>query len=500
MLGHVAYLSVIVILGGAVTSDMLGRAGAPALVVGVLGMWRYSWAALNFLRAIYFRRVVHPRRKARAQARFADARHPVHAFFLVTSYGIDPEVTIQVYRSIFRAAARARDGATIVASVVEGADARLIRQVFEQAFGQVVGPEGGAGAGGSQGVRLIVDRIRGTGKRDAMARSLRIIARHCPSSRDIVVFVDGDSCVPETLVAEAAPWFTDQSVGALTTDEAVDIPRPGLFRDWFRLRFDQRQMMMCSMGLSNRVLTLTGRMSVFRADLATDPGFIEMVHADFIDHWRLGRVNFLTGDDKSTWFWLLRQGYEMIYLPDVRSVSAESQPRSGFLESASVLMVRWFGNMLRTNGRALKLSPWRIGLFTWWSILDQRVSIWTTLSGPILALTAALAFDMAVLPAYVAWVMLTRYVFCWGIAGFRGRLGFPISYAFLLYFNQLFGALVKSFVFFRLDRQKWTRQASAQGGGRAGLAERLVAAGSLHVHALTMGWLTVGLFWFAGLF
>ncbi|WP_226628879.1 glycosyltransferase [Alloyangia pacifica] len=489
MLGHLAYLSVIVILGSAVTSDMLGRAGAPALVVGVLGMWRYSWAALNFLRAIWFRRIVHPRRKARAQARFARQRQPVHAFFLVTSYGIDPEVTIQVYRSIFRAAARARDGATVVASVVEGADARLIRQLFDQ----VIGPEDESGA---DGVRLIVDRIRGTGKRDALARSLRIISRQCPSSHDIVIFVDGDSCVPETLVAEAAPVFTDRGVGALTTDEAVDIAQPGLFRDWFRLRFDQRQVMMCSMGLSKRVLTLTGRMSVFRADLATDPGFIEMVQSDFIDHWRLGRVNFLTGDDKSTWFWLLRQGYEMVYLPDLRSTSAESQPRPGFIASATVLMVRWFGNMLRTNGRALKLPPSRIGAFTWWSILDQRVSIWTTLSGPILALTAALVFEMAVLPAYLAWVMLTRYIFCWAIAGFRGRLGFPISYAFLLYFNQLFGALVKSYVFFRLDRQKWTRQSSARAGGTGGLA----AAGSLHVHALTMGWLLVGLFWFAGLF
>ena len=49
---------------------------------------------------------------------------------------------------------------------------------------------------------------------------------------------------------------------------------PPLFRDWFALRFTQRQMMMSSMGLGGRVLTLTGRMSVFRADLATDPGFI----------------------------------------------------------------------------------------------------------------------------------------------------------------------------------------------------------------------------------
>jgi mannuronan synthase len=44
---------------------------------------------------------------------------------------------------------------------------------------------------------------------------------------------------------------------------------------WFKLRFAQRQMLMCSMGLSGRLLTLTGRMSMFRARFALDPSFIE---------------------------------------------------------------------------------------------------------------------------------------------------------------------------------------------------------------------------------
>jgi glycosyltransferase Alg8 len=489
VLGHLAYLSTIIILASMASSNMLGQAKEAAMVVGALGLWRYSWAAINYTRAIWFRRVAHPRRRARAEQRFAKAGTPSRAFFLVTSYKIEPEVTMPVYRSVFKAAEIARDGATIVASVVDGSDERLIRQLF--AASRICNPDAD--------VELILDRIPGTGKRDALARSLQLIARQAPTAHDIVIFVDGDSCVPQDLVARAAPVFTDPKVGALTTDEAVDIPKPGLFRDWFSLRFDQRQVMMCSMGLSKRVLTLTGRMSVFRASLATDPDFISMVQSDFIEHWRLGRVNFLTGDDKSTWFWLMREGYQMIYLPDVQSLSAETQPKPGFFDSASVLMVRWFGNMMRTNGRALQLPPSRIGYFTWWSILDQRVSIWTTLSGPILALTAALIFDLSVLPAYIAWVMLTRYFFVWAITLFRGRAGFPITYPFLLYFGQLFGALVKSYVCFRLDRQRWTRQSSSS-GPRPSFAQRVSAAGSLHMHALTIGWLTLGLFWFAGMF
>ncbi|WP_379560530.1 glycosyltransferase [Psychromarinibacter halotolerans] len=487
MLGHLAYASVIVLLASLVPPALLGEAAAGLLVVGIIGTWRYGWAAINFTRAVMFRRWVYPRRKARAMAAYAAKPLQAHAYFLTTSYKIEPEVTLPVYRSIFTAAANSDAGATIVASVVDGADERLIRQIF------ATSPED------MTGVRLIVDRIPGTGKRDALARSLNLIARQCPTRHDVVLFVDGDSCVPPDVVAQSAPFFTNPKVGALTTDEAVSIPQPGLFRDWFELRFDQRQMMMCSMGLGNRVLTLTGRMSVFRADLATTPDFINLVQYDHIDHWRLGHVKFLTGDDKSTWFWLMKNGYEMAYLPDVRSSSMETQPKPTFVGSAAALMVRWFGNMLRTNGRALELSPRQIGLFTWWSIFDQRLSIWSTLAGPLSVIVAAVFFDPLVLPIYVAWVMFTRYVFCWIICGFRGRT-FPISYPFLLYFSQLFGACVKSFVFFRLDRQKWTRQAAGTGTGAApvALGRRMAAMGSAYLHFLALGWLTVVVLFLTG--
>ncbi len=332
MLGHLAYLSTIVLLAALVPAGLLGEVKEAALVVGALGIWRYSWAAVNFTRAIIFRWVRYPRQKAAAHAAYAARPHKAHAFFLTTSYKIDPDVSIAVYRSIFLAAANSQNGATIVASVVDGADERLVQRVYD------------AMAEDMSSVRLITDRIPGTGKRDALARSLTLIARQCPTAQDIVIFVDGDSCVPADIVAQSAPVVTNPKVGALTTDEAVEIRQRGLFRDWFELRFAQRQVMMCSMGYSNRVLTLTGRISVFRADLATDSDFINAIQNDYIDHWRLGRVNFLTGDDKSTWFWLMKNGYELAYLPDVRSSSMEVQPRPGFVGSATVLMVRWFGS------------------------------------------------------------------------------------------------------------------------------------------------------------
>ncbi len=479
MMGHAAYIAVMVALWVSVPHAALTDVSRGLIVVGVIGAWRYTWAAVNFARAMIYLKRAFPRMRARAEAAYAARPIAAHGYFLTTSYKIEVDTTTRVYRSIFQEAQASAGGATIVASVVDAADARLIRQIFATMPYDM------------SRVALLIDQIPGTGKRDALARSLRLIARAAPTRHDVVILVDGDSCVPTDIVARTAPFFTDPRVGALTTDEAVEIRDPGLFRDWFALRFTQRQVMMSSMGLSGRVLTLTGRMSVFRADLATAPDFINLVQNDYIDHWRLGRVNFLTGDDKSTWFWLLKAGYQMAYLPDVQSLSMETQPKPGFVDSAVTLMIRWFGNMLRTNGRALALSPNHVGWFVWWSILDQRLGIWTTLAGPISVVLGGIFISPLVIPVYVAWVLFTRYVFCWLLSAVRGR-GFPISYPFLLYFGQIVGAAVKSFVLFRLDRQRWTRQ-STPGAGRLlalNWGARARVWSSAYIHTLALGWLT----------
>ena len=484
MLYHILYICTAVNIALFAAPNVVGKSGTLALTIGVLGIWRYSWGILNFIRAKYYMRFAFPRRRRRAEALYALQTYRAHAFFLVTTYKIDPAITAPVYRSIFEAARNSEGGATIVASVVDASDVRLIKAVFA-----------GSGASRSGSVSLVFDRIAGTGKRDALATSLRTIRRLNPTRHDMIFLVDGDTRVPASLVAKSAPFFTDEKMGALTSDEVSDATGGRLFQDWFHLRFAQRQLMMSSMGLSERVLTLTGRMSVFRGDLATQPGFISGVQHDFIDHWRFGRVNFLTGDDKSTWFWLLKHGYKMGYLPDVKTVSVETQPRDSFYDSAIVLMRRWFGNTLRTSNRALALPASRIGYFTWWSILDQRMSMWTTLAGPCGMLLAAYVFNPFVFLAYLAWVMVSRYVMCTMISTFRAG-GFPVTYPFLLYFGQIGGALVKTYVLFRLDRQKWTRQNTATGTARQEKGFLGSDGFSLYLHALAVAWLILGMIWF----
>ena len=110
----------------------------------------------------------------------------------------------------------------------------------------------------------------------------------------------------------------------------------------------------------------------------------------------------------------------------------------------------------------------------------------------------AVFVDPIALPAYVAWVLFTRYVFCGALSLFRGG-GFPITYPPLLYFGQIFGAAVKSSVMFKLDQQRWTRQGSGSRAAPLTLRQRLRAGSSRYVQLLAYGWFGLGVLFLTGL-
>jgi glycosyltransferase Alg8 len=153
-----------------------------------------------------------------------------------------------------------------------------------------------------------------------------------------------------------------------------------------------------------------------------------------------------------------------------------------------MLMLRWFGNMLRASGRCLALGPDRVGWFIWWCLLDQRVSMWTPLVGPIAAVLLALTVSPAFLYAWLLWVMATRLVQSLLLLTVRPRISG--LYPPLLYFTQLYGALLKIWVLFRLDRQRWTRQNISWSPRLTPWQARLRAAASLGLHLLALAALT----------
>lgn len=486
---YLAALAALLILVPADVFDSVWHSEDGILVsLGVLAAWRYGWGALHFVRSFVYRHYVFPllRRSATAAVRDAKENGEVpHAYLLVTSFRVDGDTTAMVYRAAFQAALAAPGGATIVASIVEVADLRLIKTLYRVL------------CSGSDRVNLIIVRIDGSGKRDALAFAFRAISKQGPGPDDVVAVIDGDSVVPPDLVDKTIGFLrADRRVGALTTDERPIVHGRAIFNIWYNLRFAQRHMLMASNGLSRRVLTLTGRMSMFRAIVVCDPTFIKQVEDDHVDHWRLGRIKFLTGDDKSSWFWLLKSGYQMLYLPDIVVSTVEVPPNDKFVASAAQLMTRWFGNMLRTNGRALALGPWRIGAFTWWSVLDQRLSMWTSLAGPIMVLLAGLFVSPYAFLAYLIWTLGTRYVLTLMLFSSRKRVS-ALS-PFLIYFNQIFGSIIKTYIFFRPNRQRWTRQKTTLAGNRDARRERRLARSSSLTHGLAMLVFVVGIAWLIG--
>ena len=170
-------------------------------------------------------------------------------------------------------------------------------------------------------------RIAGTGKRDGLAYGFRAISRMMPDEHAVVAVIDGDTVLGEGVVRKTVPWFKlFPNVGGLTTNEFCEVRGGYIMSEWHKLRFAQRHINMCSMALSKRVLTMTGRMSMFRASVVTDPEFIADVESDSLHHWRLGRFKFLTGDDKSSWFSLMRLGYDTFYVPDAAINTVEHPP------------------------------------------------------------------------------------------------------------------------------------------------------------------------------
>ena len=413
------------------------------LLLGGVGIWRYSMGAVHYLRGLLFLYLVFPwyRRQAR---KLGEAAAPSHVFLLVTSFRIDALTTAQVYRAVIEEAIGCGYPATVVCSLVEMSDELLVKSLWRK----LAPPER---------VGLSFVRIAGTGKRDGLAYGFRAISRQLPDEDAVVVVVDGDTVLTSGVIRRTAAYFKLlPRVGGLTTNEFCEVRGSYLMSEWHQLRFAQRHINMCSMALSRRVLTLTGRMSVFRARVVTSPDFIADIESDHLDHWRLGRFRFLTGDDKSSWYSLMRLGYETFYVPDAAITTVEHPPEKRFLKASRKLMFRWYGNNLRQNSRALGLGPGRLGWFTCLVLADQRLSMWTSLFGPVAAIMVSLQFGIQVLLVYLLWVGFTRLVLTLLLLASGHRVG-P-AYPLLLYYNQLLGALVKVYVFFHLDRQSWTRQ------------------------------------------
>ena len=424
------------------------------IAVGIFTIYRYLWLLLNYIRSLIYHHVQYP--KLREQAlkiwRGRPELRPKRIYFVIPSYREEPWITIEMLQSVMSELSHIPCNATLIVATASDEEDKLFASIFESH------PV-------SHKVELVLQRQE-EGKRIAMGDALRAVARRYHSQEEdynsITILMDGDSALEPGTLEKVLAFFTAfPHLGAVTTNEIAYIrSRSRWYKDWFNMKFGQRHILFGSHSLSKRVLTLTGRFSAFRTVAVIEKKFIERLERDYLKNPIFGTFRFLMGDDKSTWFQMLKDGWDMLYIPDCICYSLESR-EGNFIKVSLQLLFRWYGNTLRNSNRALSLGPKGVGgWFIWFAILDQKLSMWTALVGITSAIMLSLGVHPVYLPVYLAWVLVVRSVQSAAIA----IGGHPVSYRTvpLMLYNQWMGALVKIWVNYHLPHQKWEKGGKEQ--------------------------------------
>jgi mannuronan synthase len=422
-------------------------------VIGILGIWRYLWWANHFARAKIFEKITYPRMRDRAAAVWESGWRPRHIHIQMTTFREHREISEAVIRALVGEIREAGVPATIWLGSSELSDELKISRHL-----QLVGSD--------CDITLRIIRQNQPGKRVAIALILRAMSRAGLGKDDIVIFMDGDFVFHPGMVRKCFPLFAlDPDLHALTTDEHVMVRGPWWMQSWLNMRFAQRRMAMQSHALSNRVLTLTGRCSVFRATHVVSEEFIRLQEADFLTHWLWGSFRFLSGDDKSTWYTLLKRNVKMTYVPDASGTTIEVVEGSGYRRMVENLR-RWSGNMLRNGWRAIMLGPRAMPFFIWWCCVDQRLAMWTMLFSPMVAIAGLLKYGGSFILSYAVYIAVTRMMLSMVLFSYARRV--DLNFVWTLYVNQLLNAIVKVYMQWRLAKQKWTNRGNQKAGFSGG--------------------------------
>ncbi len=418
-------------------------------VIGILGVWRYCWWMTHAVRARIYGHLVYPKVASRAAELWAGGWRPRHLHFMMTTFKEHREITEAVVRGIVSQVREAGVPATLWLGSGDISDEDLIADYLKLIASDL-----------DLTFRIVRQNL--SGKRMAIALVLRAMCRHDIGDDELVVFMDGDFVIAPGTIRKCLPLFgVDKDLQALTTDEDVIVKGPAWMQSWLNMRFAQRRLAMQSHALSGRVLTLTGRMSIFRARHVKQYEFIRLLEADYLDHWLWGKFRFLSGDDKSTWYYLLKHRGRMLYVPDATGYTIEVVSGSAYVRMIENFR-RWSGNMLRNGQRAIALGPRRMPFFIWWCLIDQRLAMWTMLFSPVLAIAATIIKGADYLIAYLIFLAVTRMLLSMLIFQYSRRV--DLNYVWILYVNQITNAGVKVYMLWRLAKQKWSNRGDQRAG------------------------------------
>lgn len=420
------------------------------IVLGILGIWRYSWWALHVVRSLIYTYIVFPRRRYKANQIWDAGWRPQNLYFMLTTYKERRATTEMVLNSIIKECSEIRVPVQLFIGIGASSDEEMIIDLLKN---RIL----------SFPLNVTIVKQKLPGKRFAIGETLRAILNNGLELDDPVIFMDGDTMLVPGCLKNCLSFFPlFPKLQALTTFEnAIVYNAPAWFKKWLEVRFIQRDFTMKSYALSNKVLTLTGRMSIFRGKHLLEPGFIDIVENDHLTHWLWGTYRFLSGDDKSTWYYLLKSKAEMFYIPDATTTTIEYIDRNPFDRMKENLR-RWSGNTLRNGARAISLGPHRIGFFIWWCLVDQRISMWNMPIGMTIILILSIIKTPAILLAYILWIAFSR-LFLSSILFFYARR-IDMAYPFIVYLNQLMSSFIKIYISFRLPQQRWKNRGDQKTG------------------------------------
>lgn len=418
--------------------------------IGLLGLWRYSWWILHVARSLIYKKNVFPSLRQSADLLWSAGWKPKCIYFMMTTFNEVQSTTETVLASIINECKEINVPVKLFIGIGSDYDEEIIINFFKKIKTEFLFE-----------FKLIRQKL--PGKRYAIGETLRAIVEDQPNHDIPIIFMDGDTYFEPGCLQKCLPFFQlIPSLQALTTHEkAIVINGPKWLKKWLDMRFIQRDFTMQSHALSNKVLTLTGRMSIFRAKHVIEPEFITVVENDYLEHWLWGRFRFLSGDDKSTWYYLLKNKADMLYIPDATTVTIENIVGNPFDRMKENLR-RWNGNTLRNGARAIALGPKIVGYFIWICLLDQRCAVWTMFIGHmiifLLCLTKSLGF---ILVAFI-WIAFTRLNMSFVLFYYAKRI--DMSLPVYLYLNQISSAIIKIYILFRLPQQKWKNRGNQKLG------------------------------------
>lgn len=454
------------------------------ILIGTLGIWRYAWWFTHAVRANIYNKIAYPRLRAQADSLWQEGRRPGHVHFMMTTYLEHRAVTEKVVEGICNQIRELGVPGTLWLGSGDIYDEVIIEDYLRLNFSDI-------------DVDYVMVRQNVPGKRIAIGLVLRAMNRGNIDENDVIVFMDGDCILAPGCVVKCAGLFqVDPELQAVTTDEEVICHGPAWIRVWLTMRFAQRRIAMQSHALSNKVLTLTGRMSVFRAKHLSNMKMIRLLEADHLDHWLWGNFRFLSGDDKSTWYYMLLQDAKMLYVPDAMAYTVEYIEGSGFDRMVQNFR-RWSGNMLRNGSRALALGPRKVGFFIWWCLLDQRIAMWTMLVSPILAVLASSLHSPDYIITYLIWIAISRMMLSMVLFTYCRQVN--LLFPFILYFNQLINASVKVYCLFRLSKQRWSNRGDQRSTDGVGWLEVFRNSMAIYLTVLYVSILALVIITYSGL-